>query len=549
MINYLSSMKVRTLVIAPIVVMVLAIMGIIVFVEIINMKIAGKSQYLLEHVAPASVRTLNADRDLYQASVALREYVIFTSDQKGDKAAERLKKVEENSDQAHERMLEARKLASVPGIKLIPLEDEEYERAFTAWHDQAQQVIRIASGGDHEKAMVVLEGLEAKFNTLRTYYDHFEEELVEIRRDMGKEVIALELFLMQAMLTIGGLSIVLAVLITWLTTTAIGRSVSSLQKTVDGLAAGGGDLTQRLPEGKNELGKLALGINNFIIYLQKMVSASVVYSHEINTELRELANQSGKTGQVASEQHKSVESITVALHEMSSAVDDIARQTMESSQQAQEAQKQVQTSSTQIHTTIDKIKVMSGEMDKAMTAILKLEEENRGITTVLDVIGGIAEQTNLLALNAAIEAARAGEAGRGFAVVADEVRTLASKTQESTQNIQQMIERLNNGVNQAVVVIKQNAQQMGETAESVNGAGSALDSITRSIHQVMDYAGQIASATEEQSSVMREINDNMTHIQQGSDALSESAELAEGGCDKVKKVSQQLDQQMNQFVV
>ncbi|QKQ28087.1 hypothetical protein HUE57_18690 [Candidatus Reidiella endopervernicosa] len=197
--------------------------------------------------------------------------------------------------------------------------------------------------------------------------------------------------------------------------------------------------------------------------------------------------------------------------------------------------------------TIDVINTLASEVEHAASVIHTLEQESADIGTVLDVIRGIAEQTNLLALNAAIEAARAGEQGRGFAVVADEVRSLASRTQTSTQEIDEMISRLQSGAADAVKAMESSSNQAQAGVEQAAEAGSSLDAITNAVAQINDMNTQIASAGEEQSAVAEEINRNIVTISSVADETAGGAVQTSNASAEVARLSEQLQALVQQF--
>ena len=232
---------------------------------------------------------------------------------------------------------------------------------------------------------------------------------------------------------------------------------------------------------------------------------------------------------------------------MTTTIQEVARNAAEAANAATTALAQTEKGQGVVQSTIDSIGGLASEIDRAASVINELEAQSVNIGSVLDVIRGIAEQTNLLALNAAIEAARAGEQGRGFAVVADEVRTLASRTQESTEEIQGMIESLQTGSQQAVKVMQESNVQAQTTVEQASEAGGALSDISSSVTTINDMNMQIANAAEEQGLVSEEVNRNVIRMNDEQGRVSESsAQISRAGED-LAQLAAQLQQLVQQF--
>ncbi len=333
---------------------------------------------------------------------------------------------------------------------------------------------------------------------------------------------------------------------------AISRSISApMADTIaafENIARGEGDLTLRLEEsGRDELKQVAASFNEFVAKIQALVnsvSASVTHSREL---AEGLADISAQASMVTANMQAETQSVATAINEMSMASSEVASNAQLAADSAGSADGEADDTVAVVDGAVAKIKGLSNELEVTADEAQALQISSGKIGQILDVIVGIAEQTNLLALNAAIEAARAGEAGRGFAVVADEVRTLASRTQESTQEINAIIEAIRasvDSVNASVARAKaQSEQTVGETSQVVE----ALQTIKSSIRQISDMNIQIATATEEQSAVIAELNMNVTRINDISLENQQKSEEIGNTSEQIKSGSADLESLISTF--
>jgi methyl-accepting chemotaxis protein len=250
-----------------------------------------------------------------------------------------------------------------------------------------------------------------------------------------------------------------------------------------------------------------------------------------------------------SSEHAAVDQVSTAATEMSSAVHEVARNAQNAADAARSAETQSRDGAQVVGATIHAIRQLAQEVESASATIQTLEQETANIGAVLAVIKGIAEQTNLLALNAAIEAARAGEQGRGFAVVADEVRALAARTQDSTKDIQQMIERLQTGVQNAVKAMHSGSEKARDSVERAAGVDGALSATGDSVARINDMAAQIATACEEQSAVTEEIARNISDIRDLSNEAAQTSEQSTQASARLSELSHGLEQLVGRFRV
>lgn len=286
-----------------------------------------------------------------------------------------------------------------------------------------------------------------------------------------------------------------------------------LTRAMNDIAEGEGDLTQRLPErGNDEFGAMANSFNRFIERIHgsiQEVSSSTTSLYEVS---RKVLSASTESMQQSDAQAIRTSSIATAINELGAAAHEIAGNAANASADASSAREQADLGKVVLNQALNAMLELSNKIALSCNHIEALDSKTASIGLILDVIHGISEQTNLLALNAAIEAARAGEAGRGFAVVADEVRSLAQRTQSSAQQIQQMIEELQNGSRNAVTLMVESQRQSAGSMKVAEDAGVRLESVTVRISQIDGQNQSIAAATEEQSSVVEALNVDVTDI-------------------------------------
>ncbi len=289
-----------------------------------------------------------------------------------------------------------------------------------------------------------------------------------------------------------------------------------LNETVEALtdiSEGEGDLTRRLKvRGRDEIAQLAAAFNKFATRVHATIGKVAGATAQLAAAAEEMSMITDETSKGVLQQKAETEQVATAMTEMASTAQEMARNAESTASNIQQADDRATEGKNVVSRTLDAINDLAREVERAASVIQKLEKDSEGIGSVVVVIQGIAEQTNLLALNAAIEAARAGEQGRGFAVVADEVRNLASRTQQSTQEIEAMVARLQAGAQEAVAVMSHGKEQARKGVEQAAAAGGALDSITTSVAEISTMSSQIASSAQQQGNVAEEISERVVSI-------------------------------------
>lgn len=344
------------------------------------------------------------------------------------------------------------------------------------------------------------------------------------------------------------LLVIIASIIIFVALSRLYRPILALKATVFDLAQGDADLTRRLEvNSQDDLGQIAESVNAFVINLQRMMLEISDSTSHISMGVEQLKAQTEHNNAVLIDHASETDQVVVAVTEMSSTADSVAQSAAQSATFTQQSTDKAHQSKAVVEGAVHGVADLVNEVEAMALNIQTMNEDTHKISTVLSVIGEIADQTNLLALNAAIEAARAGEQGRGFAVVADEVRTLAARTQQSTSEINDMLLRLRGGADvvvRAMDITKASCQQTATTTASVN---DNLDSMTDSVMQINDLGIQIATAAEEQSSVTEEINRNMTMIQSMVNQLTENGEKTMDSTRNLASCNEQLLTIVSQF--
>jgi len=349
---------------------------------------------------------------------------------------------------------------------------------------------------------------------------------------------------------VGAVIVVLMGVLIFLIQRSITRPLTSTVKAMASIASGEADLTHRLDtSGRDELSELGRHFNRFSEHLGELIRQLLTAAHSLDRHSGELGAIAAQSQRHSDTQTQQMDMLATAINEVTHAIQDVARHAEQASGEVQSAERRADQGQVSIQTSLHQTEGLSDTILQAAKVIESLAQESTQIGTVLDVIRSIADQTNLLALNAAIEAARAGEQGRGFAVVADEVRLLAQRTQKSTQEIHAMIERLQANSGAAVRVIQESRQASQHTIEQAGQASDSLEQINQTLRNLAAVNASIASATLQQSHVVEEINQSVVQVAGLAQTNATASVQTSQASQQLRGIADQFGHLLGQFKV
>ena len=489
---------------------------------------------------PQSSVVLEADRDLYQALSAERAIIA------GVNSAGLDAELSDNLQQASDRIAGYGEATdSAQGKALVA----EFTRAFATWKATAMDNVRLARSGAAAQASNISYGRGyEEFSRARDLIDQMtglinqqvDVEEVEAATDVGASHARVT-----TVLIVGGIVCLLMIIFF---PGLITNPLRELLQRIRDIADGEGDLTQRVVVHSNdELGQLSRAVNAFLEQLQTLIRQVAESTLQVASAAEEMSAIASGQEKLVNEQYMAVDQVSTAATEMSAAIHEVADNAHSTADAAREADRQGHAAADVVSATMSDLRRLAADVEEAAGVINNLEQDTDKIGGVLSVIEGIAEQTNLLALNAAIEAARAGEQGRGFAVVADEVRALAARTQDSTRDIQQMIQKLQSGTGQAVAVMQRGAELAGQSVEKAGATETSLSETSASVMRINDMAAQIAAACEEQSQTTEDIARNISGIRDLSNQSAQSSQESRDASNALARLASALQEQVGRF--
>ncbi|WCN11974.1 HAMP domain-containing protein [Marinomonas mediterranea] len=533
--------SIRAKITAPLLLLAVIMVGTFaVMTSLIETQKSAMSRQAENYFGAVSV-VLNADRDFYQARLAMEQIVA-----KQGNFDELYAEFDENAQQVIDRFNLYRD--HVGDFPELYQDFKNFDALFSAWRSESAALLKNVQQGQDISA--VFSATDQKFSDLRDILDKAGESVGNHAKAESAAIQSVVDF--REALSIGAIVVTLIIvfLFGFFIPKQIANRTNNLAARIREIAEGNGDLTQRInSSAKDELGDLANEFDNFVERLRDIIETIQKQAHSLGGMTGELNGASSRTAGVTDALVNASNSIVSAGHQMSMANQQMSDVASETASESQNSNQLAEQGITAVNGSNDAIKGLVTDIDDALTRSDELQKSSEAIASVLEVIRNIAEQTNLLALNAAIEAARAGEQGRGFAVVADEVRTLATRTQDSTNEIESMIELLKVNVSESSKAIQNSRSNADKTVSNFDEVIRIFGALQESFGKVQEMAGQTAQATQEQAVVSNDINENLNSMKNQSDEVQAVSDMIQTQSTQISDLYKALDRQVGSFKI
>ena len=455
--------------------------------------------------------------------------------------------IAQTRDEMLERRATLRNLVNDNGKRLL----DEFAATWDEYIEVNLQIRDLARANLNDKAIALSKNEGRRLNDLAI--SQMANLVNAIEQDMANDELKAQArhssaYSLMLVITLIGLiaGIVIAIFISSRITGALNR----LSHRMNDIADGEGDLTVTVDDSsKDETGDVARAFNKFVAKIRTTITSVASETTQVASTSEELSIVSNTTSEAVKKLHDETQQVATAMTQMNATIQDVANSAENAASSASDSNNNAKAGESMVNETVHAVDNLTKEINQSASAIEKLQADSENISTILDVIKGVSEQTNLLALNAAIEAARAGEQGRGFAVVADEVRTLAQRTKESAANIEQMIDKFQSGILTAIEVMTKSQQQTDLVVEKVSKTGETLRTINDYSSAINDMNAQIASAAEQQAVVAEEISRNVVSIKQVTEQSSAATEQTSTASNEMAILGNNLLKLVQQFKV